>query len=183
MSRVMEDYWHRRCVLLSRATTDEQHKLLLLRAAAVLNELAHRRASSIRGDRSSRVSPDTQVGARATSGSRVPATLLGGCVNHRGLAHMSPVHRGKFVAYYRRSTDRQGQVRHQLGGAADCCPELPERRDRLQAPASPACYRPLARAASAGIAVARRPDKQDRAAAVAALNSGRDKCKSKFPGR
>lgn len=156
MSRVMEDYWHRaeRCVLLSRATTDEQHKLLLLRAAAVLNELAHRRASSIRGDRSSRVSPDTQVGARATSGSRAPATPkrddLGGCVNHRGLAHMSPVHRGKFVAYYRRSTDRQGTsgvnleaqqtaVRSYLNGGTDCRRRHPRPvtglwRGRLQSP-------------------------------------------------
>ena len=44
MSRVVEDYRHMasRCLLLAAETTDEQHKSVLLRAAAKFNELADR---------------------------------------------------------------------------------------------------------------------------------------------
>jgi hypothetical protein len=44
MSRVIEDYrlMASRCLLLAAETTDEQHKSVLLRAAAKFNELADR---------------------------------------------------------------------------------------------------------------------------------------------
>jgi hypothetical protein len=44
MSRVVEDYrlMASRCLLLAAETTDEQHKSVLLRAAAKFNDLADR---------------------------------------------------------------------------------------------------------------------------------------------
>ena len=49
MSRVVDDYRHMasRCLLLAAETTDEQHKSVLLRAAAKFNELADRQESGM----------------------------------------------------------------------------------------------------------------------------------------
>ena len=57
MSRVVDDYRHmaNRCLLLAAETTDEQHKSVLLRAAAKFNELADRQKSGMHRDR--RISP------------------------------------------------------------------------------------------------------------------------------
>ena len=51
------------CLSLAAETTDEQHKSVLLRAAAKLNELADGQASIIRHRRSS-ASPDTNIKAQ-----------------------------------------------------------------------------------------------------------------------
>ena len=49
MSRVVDDYRRMasRCLLLAAETTDEQHKSVLLRAAAKFNELADRQESGM----------------------------------------------------------------------------------------------------------------------------------------
>jgi hypothetical protein len=57
MACIVEDYRHMagRCLLLATETTDEQHKSVLLRAAAKLNELqSGRRAVCVDIDASAR---------------------------------------------------------------------------------------------------------------------------------
>jgi hypothetical protein len=53
MARVDDDYSHMaaRCVLRAADTTDEQHKSVLLRAAAKLNELAEQQGGGMRRHR------------------------------------------------------------------------------------------------------------------------------------
>jgi hypothetical protein len=69
VSRVIGDYRHmaNRCLLLSAKTTDEQHKSVLLRAAAKFNELADLQDSSMHRERRISASRIFKVGPRAAN--------------------------------------------------------------------------------------------------------------------